>query len=125
MDAQERSRLVAAEARKTYLQIKALKRDMPQFTAAQRKALSDAIIKEAIRLVDARIPPHGETLTMQVLRPCLVCGTLIHAPASRCPVHAIPNRTRYRDRGTRTEQGYGYQWQRLRLVVLELSLIHI
>lgn len=51
-----------------------------------------------------------------MIRHCLDCGRLIHN-ATRCPAHERLH-AQHR-RGTRQEQGYGAEWQRVRLEVLE------
>ena len=52
---------------------------------------------------------------MRMLRHCLDCGVLIHG-GSRCPAH---QRAYAQRRGTRQQQGYGAEWQRIRLIILE------
>lgn len=49
------------------------------------------------------------------LRHCLDCGTLV-SDAPRCLIH---QREYQKRRGTRQQQGYGAEWQRIRLEVLE------
>lgn len=62
---------------------------------------------------------------MPILKPCLQCGRLFPAsPNARCPEHQQTfdrARQRRRDavRGSPSTRGYGSDWQRLRLAVLE------
>ena len=53
-----------------------------------------------------------------MLRHCLEpgCYVLVQPGVPRCPTHASQHARR---RGTRQEQGYGADWQRVRLEVLE------